>query len=332
MNMKKRMVGVLCVALVSASLAAFPSCEQERGEEVTTALPGIESGSEGVTTSEGTPMDTASPEITAEETQSDTDSLGVSAEEAVEIAADFWNIRAGDVDPDTGYRYALFPVENQTENPNVHVIMLKWLVEGTHYSTVDEIWVDRHTGEILRPDWYKTVYVDLFERALCNEYALYLQDEENPVFLKDCRTPYLQAPLTEIWEEIEYAYPDVDGDGIDECALLCGVDIFILRGHEGKGYLYAYPFRSMSTLYADGSFSWHSVSGYGRSCLLFDGAVPIIRNLWRVERGEDGETEVAYYVGDRQVTKEELDTFAETCSDTPVTWTKLDIPLFTDGK
>lgn len=254
----------------------------------------------------------------------------ITVEEAVEIASDHWNIRVGDVDPDTGYPYGLFPVENQTENPHVHVIMLKWLVAGTHYSTVDEIWVDRITGEIVQPNWYRTLYGTLFELALSNQYALHIGDTGEMAYLKDIRTPYLGIPLTEMWEDISYAYLDMDGDGIEECVLFCGVDILILRGHEGRGYLYAFPFNHMNTLYADGSFSWSDDGAYGQSRLTFDGINARIRELWRVKG--DGTPDAVYFVEGQQVTKTELDAFVAACPAAPLEWTPMDVPLLTDGK
>ena len=254
----------------------------------------------------------------------------ISREEAVQIASEYWNIRPGDKDPDNGFQYALIPVENQTENPHVHVIMLKWLVEGTHYSTVDEIWVDRITGEIVQPNWYRTLYGTLFEWALSNQYALHIGDTGEMAYLKDIRTPYLGIPLTEMWEDISYAYLDMDGDGIEECVLFCGVDILILRGHEGRGYLYAFPFNHMNTLYADGSFSWSDNGAYGQSRLTFDGINARIRELWRVKG--DGTPDAVYFVEGQQVTKTELDAFVAACPAAPLEWTPMDVPLLTDGK
>ena len=60
----------------------------------------------------------------------------ISLERALEIAAEYWyecyNIKAGDVDIETGFPYALLPKNSNDEN---YRIALAWLVEGSHYST-----------------------------------------------------------------------------------------------------------------------------------------------------------------------------------------------------
>ena len=67
-------------------------------------------------------------------------------EEAIRIASEHWNVKSGDVDGETGYRYELLP--KHSENSNYH-IALAWLVEGTHYSTIEIIEIDAFTGKII---------------------------------------------------------------------------------------------------------------------------------------------------------------------------------------
>ena len=82
----------------------------------------------------------------------ETEPTELSEEMALQIASEYWNVRPGDKDPHNGYQYGLF-VMNGNGRSDVHVIMLKWLVEEHHYSTVDEIWVHKRTGEIILPTW-----------------------------------------------------------------------------------------------------------------------------------------------------------------------------------
>ena len=173
------------------------------------------------------------------------------------------------------------------------------------------------------------MYGTLFELALSNRYALHIGDTGEMACLKDVRTPYLDIPLAEMWEDISYAYLDMDGDGIEECVLFCG-DILILRGYEGQGYLYEFLFNHMHTIYADGSFAWSDGGAYGLSRLTFDGTGVQIRELWRVEG--DGTPDAAYFVEGRQVTKTESDAFIATCPTVPVEQIPMDFPLLTDGK
>ena len=76
----------------------------------------------------------------------------ITEEQAVGLARDFWSRFWENSDPE---KYIIMPVENNRWDQSVHVIMLKHLVylngEPSHYSTVEEIWVDRVTGEIRYP-------------------------------------------------------------------------------------------------------------------------------------------------------------------------------------
>lgn len=73
-------------------------------------------------------------------------------EKALEIAAEYWydcySIKVGDTDSETGYSYAILPKDSNNAN---YRIALAWLVEGTHYSTIEIIEVDAFTGEIIVP-------------------------------------------------------------------------------------------------------------------------------------------------------------------------------------
>lgn len=255
----------------------------------------------------------------------------ISREEAVQIASEYWNIRPGDKDPDTGFQYALIPVENQTENPDVYVIMLKWLVEGTHYSTVDEIWIHKQTGEALLPSRMRSLYVTQFEWVLANKLALYVGDTGETAYIRDWRTPCLDTPLSEIWASIRYAYLDMDGDGIHECVLDCGIDLLVLRGYEGKVYLYEYPFTHMTRLYEDGSFAFvqrHN-DAYGRARLTFDGLRNEIREIYRVER--DDTPDEVYVLEGRQVTRAEMEAFIAKEQLVTVDWSSA-VEFWQDGK
>ena len=76
----------------------------------------------------------------------------ITEEQAVDLARDFWSRFWENSDSE---KYIIVPVENNRWDQSVHVIMLKHLVylngEPSHYSTVEEIWVDRVTGEIRYP-------------------------------------------------------------------------------------------------------------------------------------------------------------------------------------
>ncbi len=74
----------------------------------------------------------------------------ITEEEAIRIASEYWNIKSGDVDEETGYCFELLP--KNSENSNYH-IALAWLVEGHHYSTLEIIEINAFTGEIIMPTY-----------------------------------------------------------------------------------------------------------------------------------------------------------------------------------
>ena len=71
----------------------------------------------------------------------------ITESEALEIAEDYWKIKSGDVDRETGYTFALIPKYCETGN---YLIALSWLVENHHYSTIEMIEIDAFTGEIIK--------------------------------------------------------------------------------------------------------------------------------------------------------------------------------------
>ena len=78
----------------------------------------------------------------------------ISLEEALEIASEYWyecyNIKPGDRDSETGFPFAFLPKYSDNEN---YRIALAWLVEGSHYSTIEIIEIDAFTGEIILPSY-----------------------------------------------------------------------------------------------------------------------------------------------------------------------------------
>lgn len=75
----------------------------------------------------------------------------VTEEQAIETARLFWSRFLEKSETE----YIVVPVQNNRWDKSVHVIMLKHIVylngEPSHYSTVEEIWVDRVTGEVRYP-------------------------------------------------------------------------------------------------------------------------------------------------------------------------------------
>ena len=137
-RMKKELTALLLAAALALSATAC-NIGEANGDHHTTPTPSTEST-------------TPPTETTTELTESTLPQVAVTEEQAVEIARDFWSRFFENSDPE---KYIIVPVENNRWDQSVHVIMLKHLVylngEPSHYSTVEEIWVDRVTGKIRYP-------------------------------------------------------------------------------------------------------------------------------------------------------------------------------------
>ena len=90
------------------------------------------------------PSDSTSP--TDEET---TETTKITEEEAIEIASQYWGIKSGDKDEETGFQFLIMPLDSSNDNIK---IALKWLVDNQQYSTVDMIEIDLYTGRIVNND------------------------------------------------------------------------------------------------------------------------------------------------------------------------------------
>ena len=163
-----------------------------------------------------------------------------------------------------------------------------------------------------------------YEAALKNEIRVCETDIEDWNYLKDCKTPYNRIPLCEL-ERIGYIYIDIDGDSINELVINCG-DTLILRYYEGTVYVYPFTFRNMYQLNTDGSYTWNHTGQdfeYGENQLAFDGAELKPKEIWRIVN--DGEPDAEYYIGDKQVTKEDILKYIEDNPKTRIEFSSLEV-------
>ncbi len=94
-------------------------------------------------------MDSTSFSSTTSPNEFSAGTLRIIEEEAIEIASNYWEIKSGDIDEETGFRFLIMPVESSNDNI---AIALKWLVDNHHYSTVDLIEIDPYTGKFANRD------------------------------------------------------------------------------------------------------------------------------------------------------------------------------------
>lgn len=98
--------------------------------------------------------ETTSEALSEGEVESLPEQKTIPLEKALQIASDYWyecyHIRPGDIDEQTGFRYALLPKNSDDE---YYQIALAWLVEGDHFSTIEMIQINSITGEIRTPPY-----------------------------------------------------------------------------------------------------------------------------------------------------------------------------------
>lgn len=169
-----------------------------------------------------------------------------------------------------------------------------------------------------------------YERVLKGEIKVYETDIEEYSDLKDCKTPYNGVPLCEL-ESLKYVYMDVDGDLVNELVIACGGDTLILHYYRGSIFVYSFTFRSLNSLNTDGSYSWNHTGSdfeYGESKLYFEGEALKTKGLWRIVN--DGEPNAAYYIGDKQVTQEEILKYIQDNPKTEVEFLPLAVTWFNE--
>ena len=80
----------------------------------------------------------------------------ITEDAAVAIAEQYWNIRTGDRDPETGFMMTIGPMVLPTAETPEYIIALRWLVEDengqvTHSSMLDRITINAYTGDVVDP-------------------------------------------------------------------------------------------------------------------------------------------------------------------------------------
>ena len=165
-----------------------------------------------------------------------------------------------------------------------------------------------------------------YEAVLQNKLKVFDTDAYEFFYIRNGRRPYDRTPLSEL-TDVKYAYMDLDGDTVNELIIDCG-DTLILRYYEGTVYMYSFTFRNMYDLNTDGSYSWNHMGTdfeYGAKRLAFDGAKRCDKELWRIVN--DGEPNAAYYIEEKQVSREELLAYLENNPEARVTFAPLELSM-----
>ena len=119
----------------------------------------------------------------------------------------------------------------------------------------------------------------------------------------------------------------MDSDGLEELLIDCGAELVVLHKSFGSVYLYSFDHRQISSLNADGSFSWNHTGNdfeYGESRItwLNPAGHAETEALWSTVN--DGEADAEYYIGETQVTQDELQKYLAENKKTKVKFTPLE--------
>lgn len=238
----------------------------------------------------------------------------MTGEEAIAIAEKHLNVKNGDRDDATGYKIILWVKrEPRAATPN-YIIALSNEVNGVYYPIVKEIYVDIYSGECSPvmheladiPENIRAVIKNEKTFILENRYTVYFCDQDN------------YAVFTPEWSSsMDYVVVDLDGDGIEEMVLDGASDTVLIlhdTGKEVRGYVTR--FRNMLDIKTDGTHEWTdlTISGeYGISRITeFTDDGYKVEGLCHIHQDEDDN--VTYFVGGKEVSKEEYDAFRSTLS------------------
>jgi len=131
----------------------------------------------------------------------------------------------------------------------------------------------------------------------------------------------------EAWPMIGYTFVDFNQDGQNEIVVEMSDVRFLLlykNGNSVTGSVYGH--RTLGEIYTNGIYAWHQQTGkmltYGLGTFKFSGNKAIQTELCHVEQNDTAGT-VVYYVGEKQVSKEEYDAFYSQNTQQRVVWIKL---------
>ena len=225
--MKKIITFLLCLNIV---LSAAACAKVDRPDNINdSSLPSI---------SESEPIESESEP---------TDNSEISTEEALDIAKEYW----GKFEIEKN-GHMVYEIVRDSAPDSVYVFVIKHLVdmgdESIYYSTFDEVWVDKITGEATPPyDTKPGLMFDYDEVLWCYKYAVeyynldsykiidnlidrfihiygkfFLNETEKEWFIKIATSGYILHPGRYVDHRLEnnnargYAKKDLNGDGVDE--------------------------------------------------------------------------------------------------------------------
>lgn len=178
--------------------------------------------------------------------------------------------------------------------------------------------------------------MEMYEAAIKNEICVF-DESLCEVKLTSCRFPTNGFRVDESIIQGK-AIIDLDNDGINEYIIQSYAhDSIILHYHDGRVYAFAFEFESFNNLKYDGSFYWNSpyiyTGGYsdgvydrGGKRIRFDGAKLICEDIYKIVRDE--QYNPRYYIGDEEVSSEDMTEYLKGLSTDFVEFTPLEAPWY----
>ncbi len=239
----------------------------------------------------------------------------MTGDEAIAIAEKYLNIKNGGKDPATGYKMIFWVKKEPNGASQRYIIAISHEVNGEYYPIVNEVYVDIYTGEC-DPVVHDLADIPENFRAVIKNEKTFIFENRDVMYFEDLDGYVLYDPK---WNDlISYTIVDLDGDGREEMIVdgsSAGL-ILILHdtGTEVRGYYT--DFRNILDVKTDGTYEWTDLTiggeyGISRITSFTDEGCNSER-LCHVHQDED--SNVTYYVGNREVTKEEYDAFVATLS------------------
>ena len=157
------------------------------------------------------------------ENKDSTDNETITPEQALEIAEQHWGKHTGDIDSSNGFMYRVSVIKKTTDTVPYYIADLSWLVENSHYSLVERIFIDAASGEC-------TLEYDMGNVLEAYEKMLIHKNQYGNV--SDIRRDDYRYISTKTFEELKdivsqqhaysasYALKDLNGDGKEELILL----------------------------------------------------------------------------------------------------------------
>ncbi len=247
----------------------------------------------------------------------------MTADEAKQLAADYLGIIIGAKDPETGYKMVFWVKKEPTAASRRYVIAVSHEVSGDYYPIVKEVYVDIYSGECGIVSYDLADIPENFRAVIKNEKT-FINGNMGEMYFKDSDSLTLYRPAQ--YGNIDYTVLDLDDDGKPEL-ILEGMDGNLILHDTGKEIRgYDVGFRNMLDLKTDGTFDWTdlTISGeYGISRITeFTETGYRSEDLCHIHQDDDGN--VTYYVGGKEVTKNQYDAFVATLSSDEVEWRDLD--------